>query len=559
MRSGQLSVAVLGGGVGGLTTAHELAERGFDVTVYEANDRLGGKASSFRYEPDGSSVSLPGEHGFRYVPGFYRNLRNTLSRIPLRNGGTVADNLVTTRETLVASVSSNESVKKTRTPNTIDEWMAAIKPSVGDDELGPAEVNHFQRRLLAFLTSGRLRRERELEYVTLWDYIDADAQSRAYRKYLAEVTQALVAMDPRIASARAILRIHVQLVLDQLMPGRPTESVFNGPTSEVWIEPWVAYLRSQGVQFRTNTRVTALESDGETVRNVTVDGPDGPSSETADYYVAAAPVETMAGLLTPALERAAPSLAGVKHLDTAWMNGIQFFLTEDVPLTRGHQAYVDSAWALTSVSQRQFWDSGSFDLDACSDGSVRGILSVNISDWETPGVVYDRPARECTPKEIKTEVWTQLTDHLNRDKERLIDDVVYDWVLDPAIVYDDATGRLTNRSPLLINTVGSLRHRPSADTAAPNLVLAADYVRTDTDLATMESANEAARHAVRAILRRSSRGALPEVWGLDEPCIFDSLKRLDDIAYAMGAPHPSELERGVRATLRSAMWGPNRR
>ena len=34
-------VAVLGGGVAGLTAAHELAERGFEVTVYEARDRLG--------------------------------------------------------------------------------------------------------------------------------------------------------------------------------------------------------------------------------------------------------------------------------------------------------------------------------------------------------------------------------------------------------------------------------------------------------------------------------------------------------------------------------------
>ena len=37
-------VAVLGGGIGGLTAAHELIERGFEVDVYEASDDVGGKA-----------------------------------------------------------------------------------------------------------------------------------------------------------------------------------------------------------------------------------------------------------------------------------------------------------------------------------------------------------------------------------------------------------------------------------------------------------------------------------------------------------------------------------
>src|ERR671916_696962 len=39
-------VAILGGGVAGLTAAHELAERGFEVVVLEARDIPGGKARS---------------------------------------------------------------------------------------------------------------------------------------------------------------------------------------------------------------------------------------------------------------------------------------------------------------------------------------------------------------------------------------------------------------------------------------------------------------------------------------------------------------------------------
>lgn len=392
----------------------------------------------------------------------------------------------------------------------------------------------------------------------MWEFLDADARSQAYRQHLAEITQALVAMQPQRASARAICRIHVQLALDQIDPNRSNEAVLNGPTSVVWIEPWVNYLRSLGVQFRTNACVTRIESNGTKITGILINRGDKSTSVAADHYVAALPVEVMADLVTPTLERAAPSLAGVRGLDTAWMNGIQFYLSEDVPLAHGHQVYVDSPWALTSISQRQFWETGPFDVESRSDDSIRGVLSVNISDWRTPGVVYGRPARECTREEIKTEVWIQLTDHLNREKERLTDEMVYDWVLDPAITRDNDTDQLTNSSPLLINTVGSLHRRPRAGTAASNLVLAADYVRTETDIASMESANEAARRAVGAILRRSGRSTPPpKVWGLDEPRIFDPLKRQDDIAYKLGVPHPGEVEQGVRSVVRSLVRDAN--
>src|SRR5450631_2958149 len=105
-------VAIVGGGVAGLTAAHELIERGFTVDVYERRRIFGGKASSRRVPSSGpaaaSAVGLPGEHGFRFFPGWYQHLFATMKDIPyqdrttLYQGATVADNLVQVRTNRLA-------------------------------------------------------------------------------------------------------------------------------------------------------------------------------------------------------------------------------------------------------------------------------------------------------------------------------------------------------------------------------------------------------------------------------------------------------------------------
>src|SRR5690349_11056078 len=124
------SVGVLGGGVGGLTAAHELAERGFDVTVYEQRDAFGGKARSM-HKPNsgkGGRKPLPGEHGFRFFPGFYKHLTDTMSRIPVP-GGTVAHHLVDATRILLAreGQQQNELIVPTQAPATINDFAALTK------------------------------------------------------------------------------------------------------------------------------------------------------------------------------------------------------------------------------------------------------------------------------------------------------------------------------------------------------------------------------------------------------------------------------------------------
>src|SRR5919106_4999608 len=117
------SVAVLGGGVGGLSAAHELAERGFDVTVYEQRDAAGGKARSMPVPGSGTDgrADLPAEHGFRFFPGFYRHLPDTMARIP-HGRRTAADHLVPATRILLAQAGGrDELVTAAHAPSSIED------------------------------------------------------------------------------------------------------------------------------------------------------------------------------------------------------------------------------------------------------------------------------------------------------------------------------------------------------------------------------------------------------------------------------------------------------
>ena len=72
-------VAVIGGGIAGISAASNLSERGFEVHLYEKESFLGGKVGSWEFESKGETLRT--EHGFH---GFFRqyfNLRYFLKKI----------------------------------------------------------------------------------------------------------------------------------------------------------------------------------------------------------------------------------------------------------------------------------------------------------------------------------------------------------------------------------------------------------------------------------------------------------------------------------------------
>src|SRR5262245_17065758 len=641
----QKKVIVIGGGIAGLTAAHELQERGFKVVVYERNDCLGGKARSFRVPNDKPFPEAirgqPAEHGFRFFPGFYKHLTDTLSRIPCPEPGNekrrVVDHLVKPEWAAYARRNMPFFRIPTDRPETGKGWGSAIGTLLSNPPLRLSffDVTFAVLKLVSAMSMCIERREDELDGRTWWDYMRADDMSPSYQSIIVNgLTQNFVAMDSKMSSTKSVINILARLIDDFLRAGLPMDRILDGPTSEVWIDPWVRYLQAARpaqipVEFKTGRAVHSLVFDGGSGRVAGIrlrrePRPDAPQVEIDDdsigsrggkpietdasYFIAAVPIEAMQRMLyhsPPLVREYAPSLANLDSnlLQINWMSGIMYYLKDDVTMEdTGHLVFIDSPWALTAISQKQFWAAKNGDA-----GNVGGILSVIISDARSKAsATIGKTARQTdTALELVTETFEQIRESLPTVIQSKLDwskDIV-GWYVDPALKYKrptlrdqkgrpiarDEKGNPTgvsshmsprefallasilrhqelmfereggldedptpkeyiekNLEPLFINTVNSWRLRPAARTGISNFFLASDYVRNNTDLATMEGANESARRAVNELLnhfesesKQNGKLARCSIFEFDEPPLFALSRAFDKYLFHHKLASPS--------------------
>ncbi len=254
-----VDVAVIGGGLSGLSAAVELASRGASVALYEAAPKLGGRCYSYIDKPTGDVV----DNGQHVLLGAYRHLLRYLEIVGTR--GYLREQPAL-RLPLFHPVKGLADFRIDALPRPLDLAAAVLKFRL-------LTLQDRRRLLNVALALRKLNAagEREIARLTVEEWLTELRQSRDARHSL-WYPIAISALNevPERASALLFAR-----VLRAAFLGSRGDSAVLIPTvgqSELYVRGAEEYLRSRRAKIHANEAVTSIEVRGSEVTGLRLAG-----------------------------------------------------------------------------------------------------------------------------------------------------------------------------------------------------------------------------------------------------------------------------------------------
>lgn len=505
-----MRINIFGGGIGGLTTAHQLAlspNNNYEIHIYEKKNEIGGLARSGR-DYDGCAT----EYCWRVYFNFYNNIFKIMSQIPLLNdrNKNVLDNLTVYRHYNVVDK-----------PLSLRDRLVAI-------------YNIFY----GFTSCDQ--RLNKLDEIAWWDALGITSDSNLFREI-----GGWLGMDRYNGSYKSVIKVGMEMqILEGYLNNNYKDWITNKPTSEAWFDHWKQHLINNNVHFHMNTELVDVVISNNKIQSTTVRNNNKLAIVPGDgANIFSLPIEVLDKIITQTPELQHGRLLNVKQLkDTCLHIQLSFQLYFDRPISLGkNNAFlvVDAPWDIIVLSYDVVYQ----DTQLCKNiPRANGCWSVAATTAYIPGILYNKPMTECTYDEIINELWAQLTNskQLKQFIEKnndfgLTKDIVVKWSpLWPS--YSDKNGRLTTTEPKFTNNKGSWKLRPSFKTDISNLFIATGYIQETIDIFSMEAACIAGKRVANAINNHT-----PKPQMIPRPSLFSPFRYIDQIAYNYQLPNLSIL------------------
>ncbi len=477
----KLSIKIFGAGVGGLTAAHMLCDHA-SIDIYEMKDTAGGLARSCGPKCNTYEIS------WRVYFHFYKHLLGLMKEIPADNRTTVFDHLIPYKNTFVPKKSLKEIL------NITQIW-----------------------KIHGLLTASDKRLDSYDKY-TWRNFINSD---------FAEIPQWL-GLDRFKGSTTSVERIGIE---QSVIAGVDKDDyVLDGPTNNVWINPWVQELRKRGVRFHFRSKVEKVVIDKKTRHVQRVRMEDGNILQ-ADLYILALPIESLSRVAADLVPQA-PLLA-----KQAYQVQLAFQMHLERPLSLGYQQNQaiqsfllrDSAWSLIVESKTISWNS------RYTENCGTTQWSATVCQYDVPGILIKKPLIECTEQEAHIEILAQLESSkdlmllLKRENKEFDGKLrVMNWkTMSDTYMFGPP---MTVSDPKFSNNAGTKIIRPSIF-LGPNVYLSTAYAKETIDVFSMEAAVISGKTVAASIV-----GGSPPVHPSRPFRVLNVLRATDEFLFFYGLP-----------------------
>jgi len=444
-------VTVVGGGLAGLVAALRLRQGGFDVTVYEASARVGGKAGAMVW-PDRAGDPND-EHGYHIFPMWYRNIWSLVEELGIESHFQDCTDFL--------QLHAGEFPKFTIFRN-ITSWRY-VWFNLTSGVLPVPEAFLFFYSALDLMS--QLYRYREkLDQVTVTGFL----RSRFYRTDLiADQFQELMLKGISVPTYEVSAMTMRNVMRFWVKSPEPMHRILKGSLQEQWIEPIRRRCEELGVRIETRHALRRIETQGGRVARLHLrDASGAPLTVEPETVLLAIPFGRVCELLDDSLFEAAPPLGQIRYLESRAMAAFNIYCKGRIPgMPHEHVNLLDSTYGISFIDVSQNWP-----------GYEGTVLNAIASDYTALAGLSDVVA----------------TEHLMADLRRYFPMLTADGI--DRIVFQSHADQ-----PLFMNNVGGWAFRPEAKTAVSNLYLCGDYCRSAIDLVCMEGAVSTGLRAAEAI------------------------------------------------------------
>jgi zeta-carotene desaturase len=504
-------VTIVGAGIAGMSAALRLAERGYEVSIFERNSFVGGKFRAVEWKQSKAFH----EHSYHMFLNWYHNFFEIADAIGVRDEFLALERVKFLRE--------GDFPKMTELVNF--GALSTVPQNLLSGVLSIPDMFLYMYSVIDLLGTP-MKQNRYQDLIS----VNAFASTRPY------ATEASVGMyDEYLAKTFAIASYLTSAKTFQTFleygayTPTPLYWALIGDSFNKFLHPLQLRLEKLGVKFNFNHQATelALDADGNvssvifeklhdfspSLSEITWNEfrvkfrKDESEKETVNLdgsLILAVPHEALSDLLSPAILNRSPHLGEVEKLLSVPMASVHLHLKDKFSsrlrtmrkkLPPEPVVLLNSNYKLSFVANSSLWpdSKGTYLNIVASDSRPLGHLLAPIE--------FTSDGRNQVPAQLSIETPVTALDHILHEFRSFVP-FEDDEIDIERLEIDRNAGR-----ELFINDVGSWQWRPQAKTRIKNLFLAGDYVKHTIDVVCLEGAVVSGLEAAELVRRRHGKGA----------------------------------------------------